>query len=379
VCLSASISRTTKSGGAAWMYLTWALGLKALGVRVIWLEVEVRDREMPDDRLWEYLQLLRSDLDAHGLHDVPIALAASDGGTFPWDGYGWYLNLQEAADAADVFINLAYHSSERLISRFKRSVFVDTDPGVMQLWLSRGQLNLAPHHVYLTISETLGTPDARFPDCGLAWHHTPPPVYLPAWPFMPATDRAAPYVTVTNWHGDWIEIDGALISNAKSAAFGPYEALPSLTSVRLELAVTLTDADVDLRERERLVSKGWRIRSLWTESTWTVSDYQQYVQSSRGEFSCAKPFYVLLNTSWIADRTLHFLASGKPVVIQDTGPTALLPDAEGVFRFRDLDGAVRAIATIEADYEHHARAARRLAEERFDSGRVLSDVLDRVL
>ena len=111
----------------------------------------------------------------------------------------------------------------------------------------------------------------------------------------------------------------------------------------------------------------------------TPDDYRAYVRRSRGEWSCAKPSNVALETAWVSDRTLCYLASGRPAVVQHTGPSRILPDAEGLFRFRSLDEAARALAAAEADYELHCRRARALAEEHFDARRVVARVLERAL
>ena len=64
---------------------------------------------------------------------------------------------------------------------------------------------------------------------------------------------------------------------------------------------------------------------------------------------------MLLQNAWVSDRTLCFLASGKPAVVQYTGPSRVLPDAAGLFRFRDIDEAARALDTVAADYDHVVR------------------------
>jgi hypothetical protein len=124
-----------------------------------------------------------------------------------------------------------------------------------------------------------------------------------------------------------------------------------------------------------LERRGWRIR-LSGEVASTPESYQAYIHRSRGEFSCAKPSYVKFQTAWISDRTVCYLASGKPVVVQDTGPSAFLPNGEGMFRFATVIEAARAFASINSDYEKHCRAARQIAETYFDSRRVLEKVLN---
>lgn len=379
VCLSASICHQNRSGGLSWLYLTWALGLQALGCRVIWLEVEQIDPKLSESELREYLTLLKNRLTQLGLGDCGIALCSDTGEPLPWDSSGLYLTLEDIAAEADLFLNVAYHRHPGVIGRFRRSALIDTDPGLMQIWMDLGQLDMPRHDLYFTIGETTGTPAARFPDCGLRWHYTPPPVYLPAWPQTQA-DPSAPFTTVSNWwgKGDWMTFQGETLSNEKRTAFLEYLDLPSRTTAQLELALTLTSSASDIDDRRLLEKKGWRVRSLWEEK-WTPEEYRTYVQRSRGEFSCAKPFYVLLETAWFADRTLHYLASGKPAIVQHTGPSRILPDAEGLFRFRNLEEASRALSAVESDYDRHCRLARALAEEYFDARKVVGSVLERAL
>ena len=122
-------------------------------------------------------------------------------------------------------------------------------------------------------------------------------------------------------------------------------------------------------------SYGWRIRHS-QEVAGSPEMYQSYIQGSRGEFSCVKPSCVKFQNAWISDRTLCYLASGKPVVVQDTGPSTFLPNGEGVFRFSTLEEAADALAAVNADYERHCRAAREIVETYFDARQVLERILN---
>jgi len=128
----------------------------------------------------------------------------------------------------------------------------------------------------------------------------------------------------------------------------------------------------------RLEPLGWKLREAWDVSA-TPEQYRAYIQGSRGEFSCVKPYCIQFANAWISDRTLCYLASGKPAVVQHTGASRFLPDAEGLFRFRSMDEAVQALAAVEADYERHCRSARSLAEQYFDGRSVVARVLERAL
>jgi hypothetical protein len=86
-----------------------------------------------------------------------------------------------------------------------------------------------------------------------------------------------------------------------------------------------------------------------------------------------------MENAWVSDRTLCYLASGKPAVVQHTGASRFLPDAAGLFRFRDLAEAARCLEVVAADYERQAGLARALAEEHFDARKVVRTVLERAL
>jgi hypothetical protein len=372
-----------QGGGHLWVYLQWALALRMVGVRVIWLEgidldggntTALRPRRWRNGDLRQRVATLKSRLEAFGFADT-LALCSMNGEPLPRDLAENCLDLDTAA-GADLLLNLWHSLPGPVVQRFRRSAFVDTDPGTLQIWMTRGDIHLAPHDTYFTIGETVGTSAARCPDCGLRWHYTPPPVFLPAWPLVPVVDSTAPYTTVSHWWGSTFEFRGQTINEEKYVSFLQYKELASQTPVRLELSVCL--AEHHEHWRTRLEPLGWKIRDAWEVSA-TPDQYRTYIQSSRGEFSCAKPAYMALANAWVSDRTLCYLASGKPAVVQHTGPSRFLPDDEGLFRFRSIDEAVRAFAAVEADYDRHCRRARALAEEHFDGRRVVQRVLERAL
>jgi hypothetical protein len=163
--------------------------------------------------------------------------------------------------------------------------------------------------------------------------------------------------------------------NDKRQGFLPFLDLPRRTRQILELALPPQgggDESGSLRDR------GWRVRDARTVTS-TPWHYQAYIQNSAGEFSCAKPSCTRLQNAWISDRTLCYLASAKPAVVQHTGPSGFLPDAEGLFRFRTIEEAAKHLEAAVGEYERHCRLARELAEEYFDARHVAEQVLERAL
>jgi len=364
-----------QGGGHLWVYLNWALSLRALDCRVIWLEdIGELLATRPRPEVERDIATLAARLEAYGLGDA-LALTSFSGHELDPRLVNGRPDLDVAAAEADLLLDFAYDIPARALAMFRRTALVDLDPGLLQLWMSRNELRVSAHDLYLTIGETVGTSEARFPDGGVRWHHTPSPVFLSAWP---ATEAApGPYTTVTNWWGEWMELDGEVVCNDKRTAFLAYVELPGRSNQALEMAVTLDDytAETDVPILER---RGWNVRDAW-EACPTPETYRAYIQRSRAEFSCAKPSCRLLANAWISDRTICYLASAKPAVVEHTGPSRFLPEAEGLLRFRDLEEAAAAIETVEADFERHSRLARELAEEYFDGEKVVRRVLELAL
>jgi hypothetical protein len=162
--------------------------------------------------------------------------------------------------------------------------------------------------------------------------------------------------------------------NNKRAAFLDFVELPRRTSVSLELALNYDpQSDCDNADRELLVEKGWRVRHS-SEVGSTPDAYRKYIQSSSGEFSCAKASCMKFQNAWISDRTLCYLATGRPAVVQYTGPSSILPNGRGLFRFSTLDEAAAALEEVRGNYKVHAKAARELAEI-FDARKVADAIL----
>lgn len=376
VCLAPTyLLKNVRLGGHAWVFLNWALGLRDRGCELILLE-QLSWRESPE-QLLHHLRGFRQRLATVGLANVKIAPVLADElpqrlAPVRQEFEALTISLEHVSAEADLFLNFNYGIPQAIVDRFKRSAMVDIDPGLLQVWISGGHLRPATHDVNFTIGETVGRPGALFPDCGMKWHHLPPPVHLPSWPVVRSPERAA-YTTVTNWWGEYEILGGEMINNEKRTTFLEYLDLPKKVPVPLELAIYHepgNDSDMPM-----LIEHGWRARPAYEVSA-TPYLYRSYVQGSRGEFSCAKNSCMHLRNAWVSDRTVCYLASGKPAVVQHTGESRFLPESEGLFRFRSMEEAVAGLTAVEADYEHHQQAARALAEEHFDASKVLRRMLE---
>jgi hypothetical protein len=227
------------------------------------------------------------------------------------------------------------------------------------------------HTHYATVGLEVGTPRCNVPTCGIDWVHTLPPVVLSQWcPVEEAPRRE--WTTVAHWRGyGSIERDG-ISYGQKAHSFRPLFPLPPRTGDRFEVALDIHPAEqADLRA---LKANGWRLLDPVDVAGDPVR-YRRFVQESAAEVGIAKNGYVASRSGWFSDRSACYLASGRPVLAQDTGFGAHLPTGMGLLAFRDLDEAADAVAAVRADYRAHARAARRVAEEHMDSNRVLAKLL----
>lgn len=353
-----------RGGGHAWAYLNWVRGLQRAGCDVVWLEV-VKPGPAVDDGL----AALSDMLSAIGLGDQLVVAPHED------DAAPARRREEESLDGMDLLLDLAYDTPQRVVDRFQRSALVDIDPGQTQCWWADGHISPARHDVYFTTGERIGGAAATVPGCGVSWNHVTPAVDTASWPHLPPAPESAPFTTVTHWAAhEWFNHAGIWFDNSKRAGFLPYLDLPGRSSVELELAVPRHAES----EADELRAHGWRVTDSW-EVAGSLSAYQRYVQASRGEFSCAKPSTVHLDNAWISDRTLCYLSTGRPAVVQHTGRSASLPDREGLLRFTTPEEARSMLDEAHSDYDRHSRAARELAASHFDAEKAARQVLERAL
>jgi hypothetical protein len=126
--------------------------------------------------------------------------------------------------------------------------------------------------------------------------------------------------------------------------------------------------------REQILEAGWRVVDpiAVTATPWTYCDY---ISGSLGEFSVAVNLEVKSRSGWFSDRTAAYLALGRPAIVQDTGFSDELPCGEGLFGFRNIEDAVSAVRTVTENHPFHCAAARRVAEEYFDSDLIIGDII----
>jgi hypothetical protein len=277
--------------------------------------------------------------------------------------------LAGVAAEADLLVNISGHLQlPALTRRFRRKAYVDLDPGFTQFWHADGWAGLAGHDSYFTVGENIGEPGCEIPTGGIDWHPVPPPVVLADWPPAPAGDFGS-FTTVGSWRGPFgaIERDGRTYG-LKVHEFRKVIELPTMVPLRFELALDIYPGDD--RDREALEANRWHLIRP-AEAVRGPLEFRRFVQASGAEFSVAQGIYVDTHSGWFSDRSVRYLASGRPALLQDTGFSRNYPVGEGLVAFGTLEEAAAGARRIAAGYEAHRAAARALAEERFDAAKVL--------
>jgi hypothetical protein len=372
---SAFVAQYPAGGGVFWVPLQYLLGLRELGHDAWWLDILFTRGDARTDRAC--IDALFRQADALGVADRVVLLHLPDSGRDGPQGRVEYHGLDEAAFTARrrdaLLLNVANSVIAPHRAGFARTALIDVDPGTFQLWAREWDLGVGGHDAYLTIGMNLGEPDSPIPLDGVAWTRVRPTVHLASWPEQAPPRPGARYTTVTQWwNNHYAFLDGDTYDCNKRSGFLPLMPLPGRAGIELEIAANL-HAD-ETEDRALLARHGWRLVDPEAVAG-TAMEFRRYVQESRGEVSAAKPAYVKARAGWISDRTVCYLASGRPCVVEATGVEGHVPASGGLRFFSTLDDAVEAVRAVEADYASASRAARALAEEAFSTRVVLPLVL----
>jgi hypothetical protein len=254
-------------------------------------------------------------------------------------------------------------------------IMVDTDPVYEQIKYAEAdpaaRAYLDAHTHFFSYGENLGAPDCPVPLSGIAWHPTRPPVVLDLWPLPEGPARC--FTTVATWENKGKDIDfgGARYIWSKHVNFLRFLDLPRRRpQTCFALAMTAPDKAV----HTRVANAGWNLIDPGPVSA-GMDAYRGFVAGSRGEFTVAKDIYVRPNSGWFSDRSVCYLAAGRPVVTMRTGFAKFYPVGRGLFDFAGEDEALAGIDAIAADYRAHSRAARDLAGDYFAAERVLGAMM----
>jgi hypothetical protein len=360
--------------GNLYAFLQYVLGFERLGHQVVYVEESGWPGSCydPTTRQWQ-------DSPATGL-GIVRGLVAEYGGLSPvcyvgresgsTDGMSRG-ELVEALERADVLVNVGGVCWLPEFQRCQRRVLIDLDPMFTQIERF-GAGVLHEYHAHFTYGANIGKPGCVIPTAGVKWRPLAPPVIPDLWELPPA-EPGGPLTTVANWgaYGS-VQYQGQSYGQ-KDREFMKLIDLPRRTKQPLELAVSGAPREI----AERFRDSGWTLEDAGDSGVGVgVGAYRAFIARSRGELSPAKHAYVATRSGWFSDRSVCYLAAGRPVVLQDTGFSDWLPAGEGVLPFSTIDEAAAAIDRLNADYQRHVAAARRLVRDKFSYDVVLPSLVE---
>ena len=378
IVFAGSLAQRPGNGGHSWVLLQYLLGLRRLGFDVLFLDriepemcVDGAGKSVPFES-----SVNRAYFDdvMRGF-EIPHALLHA-GELLGRDRR----EVDRFVAEAELLINvMGFFSDADTLARARRRVFLDIDPGFPQMWRALGLADMfAGHDAFVTIGSNVGRADCEVPTCGLDWITTPQPIVLDHWPV--AREGLGKFTSVASWRGPFgpIEFNGKTYG-LRVHEFRKFIELPKICNLKSEISdckfeIAMDIHPVETKDLALLAEHGWLLADPKTVAG-DPAAYRRYFQSSAAELMIAKNLYVTTRGGWFSDRSICYLASGKPVLSQDTGLSHLYPTGQGLVTFNTLDEAVAGVESITCDYPRHAAAARRIAEEHFDSDKVLANLL----
>ena len=353
-------------------------GLQDLGYEVHYVERQNRPQECYDPIGGGF-----TDDPAYALHYLASVMADLEIGSEGWSfidrddachGSDWS-KLALALMEADFVLTLADETWFDELEFCAHRAFIDGDPVFTQMAMADKSTivgrALASYDTLFSTGTRIGLEDCPIPPQGRRWLPTRSVVATRLWEPLPPPSSDGPATVLMHWAAaPDVTIDGVTYGH-KNRELERFLDLPSVTSKKLRLAVGGPEAP-----RDMLREHGWEIANP-LEATITIDAYRRFIAESWADLGIAKHAYVASRSGWFSDRSLCYMAAGRPVLHQDTGFGEWLPTGRGVLAFSDEDEILEGIEEIESDYEGHSRAAREIAEEYLEASVVIGDLLDR--
>lgn len=378
IAVAGSLAQRPHQGGHTWVFLQYLLGFRRLGWDVLFLDR--LEPEMCVDDAGQLCDVGRS-LNLSYFLDIMERFGLNGAFSLSYDhgkrtfGLQRQQVLDRIGNAAFLLNVMGFLDDEDVLGRASRRVFLDIDPGFPQMWSELGLVDLfRGHDAFVTVGENVGQPDCAIPTCGFEWITTPQPIVLEHWPEVASTsDR---FTSVASWRSENGPVDyGGATYGLRVHEFRRFATLPRLSGRRFQLALDIhPDEENDLA---LLDTNGWS-RVAPRDVAGDPWAYRKFVQESKAEFMVAKQMYVRACSGWFSDRSICYLASGRPVLAQDTGFTRHYSTGQGLLAFTTLDEALTGVESLDRDYACHSRAAREIAEDVFESDKVLSGLLTKL-
>ena len=376
IIVGAYMVRYPLGGMMSWVF-QHLVGFKALGHEVYFVEKYVYEnscynpvhRTMTNDCTYG-IKMVDDLLTTAGLQDH-WCFVDHEG-----NYYGMSKNKIDAVfKSADCYVDLGTQNGwEEESSTCFRRVLIDGEPGFSQIHYSANEELINPYSRYnyfFTNGYNIGRTGNPVPTGNVDWKHMYSPVHTELFK-VSIPPIAASFTTVMNWQSHKpISYKGKQYGQ-KDIEFEKFIQLPTLVDAAIEVAVAGKNVPAN-----RLESNKWKVVN-GTEVTHTYNSFCRYVENAKAEFSVCKNVFVALNTGWFSDKSAVFLASGRPVVLEDTGFSQHLPCGLGLFAVKNVAEAGMAIKEIENNWEKHSKAAREIAVECLDTKVLLKKFMNEI-
>jgi hypothetical protein len=287
--------------------------------------------------------------------------------------------LRSLYSSADAALNLCGAQEPRPDHRqARRLVYVQTDPVADQIAVSQGDAQriaeLDCYDFHFSYGENLGAGDCPVPLDRYDWLSTRPPVCVDWWETAELPANGARLTTIAKWHHESKDVQwrGETWRWSKDHEFRKFIDIPTQSALPIEIAVSsISEADL-----ASLQTNGWG--TVPSADVKDPSDYRDYIRGSLGEFTVAKEQYVAPRSGWFSDRSVCYLAAGRPVVTQETGFSKYVPTGRGLFSYKTPEDALAGIDSIASNYECHSKAAAEIAREYFAGERIVEAMLQKM-
>lgn len=371
--------------GNLFAYFHYLLGLYRLGHEVIYFEESGWPRSCYNPVTQEHgdnpyvgMQAVRKLIADYGMK-IPICYVNRNSGNT--EGANWK-DIKRMLRKADLLLNIGGVCWLPDFHLCRRRVLIDMDPFFTQVGEFGYDESINEYHSYFSYGVNIGRQGCTVPTGGIDWNPTVPPVVTEIWQrstsnrdkqtASKAPDK--PYTTVANWNAYGSVIYAGEHYGQKDEEFLRLIDLPKLTSQKFEIAISGASPEI----WSLLKGNGWSLRE-GGEMSINIPTYCSFIWNSRGEFSVAKNAYVKTRSGWFSDRSVCYLAAGRPVILQDTGFSNWLPTGRGVLAFSSIDEAVDYIDRVNSEYPSHCVAAKKIAAQAFNYKVVLPQLLDNAL
>lgn len=281
--------------------------------------------------------------------------------------------IEQAVLSADLVLNIGGVNWLDEFERAKRLTLIDMDPMFTQVG-SFAKEGIGKYDAYFTYGTNIGAQECSVPVGDINWYPAVPPVVPELWADLPADGDAHVFSTIANWSAyggiDW---QGEHYGQ-KDQQFLKLIDLPKRVPAKLRLAVTGMPAKIAAQFCEH----GWEIVD-GQQASLCLKNYLEFIATSSGEFSVAKQGYVKARTGWVSDRTVCYLAAGRPAVVQDTCVMGSISRLPGWHSFRTIDEAAEGICRVVSNYGEEKRLAQSLARSVFAYDVVLPPLIERAM